>query len=83
MPWVEELKIVRRGETYIIQKIRMKTRLTPGGKAIAIVEDGRLTAQPKPTELILLEKPRVNPKPSTPEKLSSLRRKLVEEIEDG
>ncbi|MEM2848846.1 MAG: hypothetical protein QXI36_01050 [Candidatus Bathyarchaeia archaeon] len=82
MSEVEELRIGKRGEVYTTRKIRVKTGLTPGGKALALVEDGKLIIQPKPTALTLLEKPRVNPKPLTSEELSNLRRELVEEIED-
>ncbi len=81
MSEIEELKIGKRGEIYTTQRIRMKTGLAPGGKAIAIAEEGKLIIQPKPTALTLLEKPRVNPKPLSPEELSQLRRELAEEIE--
>lgn len=81
MSEIEELKIGKRGEIYTTQKIRMKTGLTPGGRAIALVKDGGLIIQPKPTALTLLEKPRVNAKPLSPEELSQLRRELAEEIE--
>jgi bifunctional DNA-binding transcriptional regulator/antitoxin component of YhaV-PrlF toxin-antitoxin module len=77
----EELKIGRRGEIYTTRRIRMKTGLTPGGKAIAIMEENRLIVQPKPTALTLLEKPRINPKPLSPEELSWLRREISKEIE--
>jgi len=77
----EELKIGKRGEIYTTYKIRRKTGLTPGGKAIAIVEENRIILQPKPTALTLLEKPRINPKPLSPEELSQLRKELAKEIE--
>jgi len=81
MSEIEELKVGKRGEIYTTQKIRMKTGLTPGGRAIAIVEEKRLIVQPKQTALTLLEKPRMNPKPLSPEELSQLRRELAQEIE--
>jgi bifunctional DNA-binding transcriptional regulator/antitoxin component of YhaV-PrlF toxin-antitoxin module len=81
MSEIEELKVGRRGEIYTTRKIRARTGLTPGGKAIAFVEGNRLIVQPKPTALDLLKKPRVNPKPLRPELLSELRRELTEEIE--
>lgn len=83
MSEIEELKVGKRGEIYTTQKIRMKTGLTPGGKAIAIVEEKRLILQPKPNALTLLEKPRTNPKPLSPDELSRLRKELAEEIETG
>jgi hypothetical protein len=76
-----ELKIGKRGEIYTTHKIRMKTGLTLGGRAIATIEGNRLIIQPKPTAITLLEKPRINPKPLSPEELSQLRRELAEEIE--
>ncbi|MBS7612340.1 hypothetical protein KEJ27_09120 [Candidatus Bathyarchaeota archaeon] len=79
---MKNLKFGSEAKIYTTRKIRVKTGLTPGGKALAVVEDGRLTIQPKPTALTLLEEPRVNPKPLTSEELSNLRRELVEEIED-
>ena len=81
MSETEELKIGKRGEIYTTKKIRIKTGLSPGGKAIAIVKEGGLIIQPKPTALTLLEKPRVNAKPLSPEELSRLRRELAKEIE--
>ena len=76
-----DIKIGKRGEIYTTHEIREKTGLTPGGKAIAKIEEGKLIIQPKPTALSLLEKPRINAKPITPEELSELRRELVEEME--
>jgi len=76
-----EVKIGKRGEIYTTKDIRRKTGLMPEGKAIARIDDGRLIIQPKPTALMLLEKPRVGTEPITPEELSKLRRELVEEIE--
>lgn len=81
MSEIEELKVGKRGEIYTTRKIRMKTGLTPGGRAIAIVEEKRLIVQPKQTALTLLEKPMMNPKPLSPEELSQLRRELAQEIE--
>jgi len=74
-----ELKVGKRWEIYTTSKIRKETGLTPGGKAIAIIRENKLIVQPKPTALTLLEKPRVNAKPVTPEELSELRRDLSEE----
>jgi len=81
MSETEEVKIGKRGEIYTTHRMRMKTGLTPGGRAIAIVEENRLIVQPKPTALTLLEKPRINPKPLSPRKLSQLRKELAQEIE--
>jgi len=76
-----ELRLGKRGEIYTTDKIRKKTGLTPGGKAIARVEGNRLIIEPKLDMLKLLEKPRINVKPISPEELSKLRRELAEEIE--
>jgi bifunctional DNA-binding transcriptional regulator/antitoxin component of YhaV-PrlF toxin-antitoxin module len=81
MSETEELKIGKKGEIYTTKKIREKTGLTPGGKVIATVDKGQLTLKPKPTALNLLEKPRVNTKPLSPEQLSRSRGKIAEEIE--
>lgn len=81
MSETEELKVGKRGEIYTTHKIRMKTGLTLGGRAIAIVEEKRLIIQPKPTALTLLEKPRINPKPLSPEEMSQIRQELAQEIE--
>ena len=76
-----ELRVGKRGEIYTTDKIRKKTGLILGGKAIATVEGKKLVIQTKPNALTLLEKPRINAKPISPEELSRLRRKLAEEIE--
>lgn len=81
MSEIEELRIGRRGEIYTTRRIRVKTGLAPGGRAIAMVEKGRLIVQPKPTGLSLLDKPRVNPKPLGTEELSNLRREIAAEVE--
>jgi len=81
MSETEELKVGKRGEIYTTQKIRTKIGLTAGGRAIAIVEEKRLIIQPKPTALTLLEKPRMNPQPLSPDELSQLRKELAKEIE--
>ncbi len=80
MSEIEELRIGRRGEIYTTRRIRVKTGLTPGGRAIAMVEEGRLIVQPKPTGLSLLDKPRVNPEPLGGEELN-LRREIAAEVE--
>lgn len=82
MSETKELRVGKRGEIYTTHEIRRKTGLTPGGRAIATVEEDRLIVQPKPTALTLLEKPRMNPKPMSAEELSQLRRELAEEIEN-
>jgi bifunctional DNA-binding transcriptional regulator/antitoxin component of YhaV-PrlF toxin-antitoxin module len=81
MSETEELKVGKRGEIYTTQKIRMKTGLIAGGRVIATVEEKKLIVQPKPTALNLLEKPRINPEPLSPEELSQLRKELAKEIE--
>jgi bifunctional DNA-binding transcriptional regulator/antitoxin component of YhaV-PrlF toxin-antitoxin module len=81
MSETEELKVGKRGEIYTTRKIRTKIGLIAGEKAIATVEGNRLIVQPKPTALTLLEKPRVNPEPLSPEELSHLRKELAKEIE--
>ncbi|MEM2840931.1 MAG: hypothetical protein QXN62_05170 [Candidatus Bathyarchaeia archaeon] len=75
------LKIGVRGEIYTTQRVRSKVGLTPGGRAFAIVEGGKLILQPKPTALSLLDKPKVNLKPLSAEELSNLRREIAEEVE--
>lgn len=81
MSEVIELKIGKRGEIYTTRKIRAKIGLIPGGKAIAKTEEDRLIVQPKGTALSLLEKPRVNTEPISPDELSELRKELAKEIE--
>jgi bifunctional DNA-binding transcriptional regulator/antitoxin component of YhaV-PrlF toxin-antitoxin module len=81
MSETEELKVGKRGEIYTTRRIRTKIGLTPGERAIATVEENRLIIQPKPTALTLLEKPRMNPEPLSPEELSHLRKELAKEIE--
>ena len=81
MSETEELKVGKRGEIYTTKKLRTKIGLAVGGRAIAIVEGKKLIVQPKPTALTLLEKPRMNPEPLSPEELSQLRKELAEEIE--
>ncbi len=76
-----EVKIGKRGEIYTTHKIRERTGLIPGGKAIAKIDEKKLLIQAKPTALSLLEKPRVNAEPLTPEEMSKLRRELVAEME--
>jgi len=80
MSETEELKIGKKGEIYTTQEVREKAGLAPGGKVIATVDEGRLILKPKPTALTLLEKPRVNTKPLSPEELSRLRGEIAEEI---
>ena len=77
-----EVKIGKRGEIYTTRELREKAGLILGGKAIAKIENGKLIIEPKPSALSLLEKPRVGVKPVIPKKMSELRRKLVEEIEN-
>lgn len=77
-----ELKIGRRGEIYTTSEVRKKVGLIAGEKAIAGVEGDKLVIRPKPTALSLLEKPRVNVKPVTPEELSEIRGEISEEIEN-
>jgi len=77
-----ELKIGRRGEIYTTREVREKIGLVAGEKAIAGVEGDKLIIRPKPTALSLLEKPRVNIKPVTPEELSEIREEIAEEIEN-
>ena len=77
-----ELKIGRRGEIYTTREVREKVGLVVGEKAIAGVEGDKLIIRPKPTALSLLEKPRVNTKPVTPEELSKIRGEIAEEIEN-
>ena len=77
-----ELKIGRRGEIYTTREVREKVGLVVGEKAIAGVEGDKLIIRPKPTALSLLEKPRVNTKPVTPEELSKIRGKIAEETEN-
>lgn len=81
MSEIVELKIGKRGEIYTTRKIREKIGFIPGGKAIAKVEEDKLIIQPKPTVLSLLEKPRINIKPISPEELSELRKEIVKELE--
>ena len=81
MSETEELKIGKKGEIYTTKKIREKAGQAPGGKVIATVDKGQLILKPKPTALNLLEKPRVNTKPLSPEELSRSRGKIAEEIE--
>jgi len=76
-----ELRVGKRGEIYSTSKIRKKTGLTPGGRAVATIEENRLIVEPKLSALTLLEKPRVNVKPLTQEEVSQLRRELSQEIE--
>ena len=77
-----ELKVGRRGEIYTTREVREKIGLVAGEKVIAGVEGDKLVIRPKPSALSLLEKPRVNIKPVTPEELSEIRGKIAEEIED-
>ena len=77
-----ELRIGRRGEIYTTREVRKKIGLVAGEKVIAGVEGDKLVIRPKPSALSLLEKPRVNIKPVTPEELSEIRGKIAEEIED-
>ena len=76
-----EVRIGKRGEIYTTKEIRRRTGLTPEGKAIALIDEGRLIIQPKPTALSLLDKPRIGAEPITPQELSELRRELAEKIE--
>ncbi|MBS7634241.1 hypothetical protein KEJ34_01910 [Candidatus Bathyarchaeota archaeon] len=76
-----EVKIGKRGEIYTTREIRERTGLVAGGKAIARIDDGKLIIQSKPSALSLLEKPRIDAKPVTPEEMSKLRRELAKEIE--
>lgn len=80
MSETEELKVGKRGEIYTTRKIRAKMGLVAGGKVIAKVEGKRLIVQPKPTALELLEKPRINTEPLSPERLSRLRKELAKEV---
>lgn len=77
-----ELKVGRRGEIYTTREVREKVGLVAGEKVIAGVEGDKLVIRPKPTALSLLEKPRVNIKPVTPEELSEIRGEIAEEIEN-
>jgi len=77
-----ELKIGRRGEIYTTREVREKVGLVVGEKALAGVEGDKLVIRPKPTALSLLEKPRVNTKPITPEELSKIRGEIAEETEN-
>jgi len=71
----------RRGEIYTTRKIRERIGLAPGGMVVAKVEERALILQPKPTALSLLEKPRADAKPISPEELSGLRRGLAKGLE--
>ena len=76
-----ELRVGKRGEIYTTREVRERTGLTPGGEVIARIEQGRLILRPKPTALTLLEKPRIDAEPISPEELSKLRRELADKLE--
>ena len=71
----------KKGEIYTTQELRDKSGITPGGKVIATVVDGKLLIEPKKDALSLLRTPRIGGRAITMKELREHREELAKELE--
>jgi bifunctional DNA-binding transcriptional regulator/antitoxin component of YhaV-PrlF toxin-antitoxin module len=76
-----EVTVGKKGEIYTTQELRDKSGITPGGKVIAKVVDGKLVIEPKKDALSLLRAPRIG-RPITLKELREHREELAKELEE-
>ncbi len=77
-----EVNVGKKGEIYTTQDLRERAGITPGGKVIAVVVDGKLVLEPKKDASWLLRKPRIGKRPVTFKELKELGDELAKELEE-
>ncbi|MDP2900942.1 MAG: hypothetical protein Q8O47_08235 [Candidatus Bathyarchaeota archaeon] len=76
-----EVSVGKKGEIYTTQELRDRSGITPGGRVVAIVVDGKLVIEPKKDALSLLRMPRAGMRPVTLKELREHREELAKELE--
>jgi len=76
-----ELTVGAKGEIYTTEDIRRTVGIIPRAVVVAEVSEGQLVLRPKESAEHLLEKPRFEVPAISPKQLSTLRRRLAENLE--
>lgn len=77
-----EVTVGKKGEIYTTQELRDRSGITPGGKVVAVVVDGKLVIEPKRDALSLLKMPRAGICPVTLKELREHREELAKDLEE-
>jgi bifunctional DNA-binding transcriptional regulator/antitoxin component of YhaV-PrlF toxin-antitoxin module len=77
-----EVTVGKKGEIYTTQELRDRSGITPGGKVVAVVVDGKLVIEPKRDALSLLKMPRAGIRPVTLKELREHREELAKDLEE-
>jgi bifunctional DNA-binding transcriptional regulator/antitoxin component of YhaV-PrlF toxin-antitoxin module len=77
-----EVRVGKKGEIYTTQELRERSGITPGGKVIAVIVDGKLVLEPKKDASSLLRAPRIGGRPITLKELRAHREELAKELEE-